>query len=301
MDAKTRIPVALKYLRQMLNSLNNCIFIPRTCRERFLICEGGAADVLARHGILQSGVSELRAGYQIGRIHPETDLVFITLGGKGRLLTRERSYALHPGQIITVRADIGNVIETRGGFWKMLWFHLRPGPPWMRVAQLGEPELRSAAFTRQLELAAENLLLAQADRLNGLFNCEAHYAKALVEYLCQELAAPAEFDPMMAAFWFEISSRLAEPWTLTRLARQARLSRPTFQRRVRGYGGLAPMQLLARLRIQRALHLLGMAHLNISQIASQVGYANPFAFSTAFRRQLGASPRQWRVRNHPRS
>jgi AraC-like DNA-binding protein len=44
-------------------------------------------------------------------------------------------------------------------------------------------------------------------------------------------------------------------------------------------------------RLQKAWELLRDSELSISHIANQVGYAQPAAFSTAFRRRFGMRPR----------
>ena len=60
--------------------------------------------------------------------------------------------------------------------------------------------------------------------------------------------------------------------------------------------GRGPMHHLTQLRMQRAAMLLESTAHKIEKIARTVGYANAFAFSTAFKRHMGVSPAAFRVR-----
>ncbi len=58
--------------------------------------------------------------------------------------------------------------------------------------------------------------------------------------------------------------------------------------------GLTPIQLLRRMRLQKAQLLLLQTSLSIKEISSQLGYQRQHEFSRAFRQQFGCSPAQWR-------
>lgn len=53
-----------------------------------------------------------------------------------------------------------------------------------------------------------------------------------------------------------------------------------------------------RVKLERAQHLLSTSTLSIAEIARQVGFSSPAAFSTAFRRLCGQPPRAYRLRDH---
>ena len=65
------------------------------------------------------------------------------------------------------------------------------------------------------------------------------------------------------------------------------------QRKLREQG-LSFTQLLDQIRQDLALQHLGQQNLNISELAPLLGYSETSAFSRAFRRWFGVSPRQWR-------
>lgn len=81
------------------------------------------------------------------------------------------------------------------------------------------------------------------------------------------------------------------PWTVDGLARGVGLSRSAFARRFQIAVGEAPMAYLTRWRLALAADLLREPGASVTSVANAVGYATPFAFSTAFKRHYGRSPR----------
>ena len=91
----------------------------------------------------------------------------------------------------------------------------------------------------------------------------------------------------------------ARDWSLDRLAREVGLSRSVFAERFTRYLGLAPMQYVARWRMQLAARLLGAPGVSIAQAGAEVGYEFEAAFSRAFKKHVGASPGAWRTGRRP--
>lgn len=58
--------------------------------------------------------------------------------------------------------------------------------------------------------------------------------------------------------------------------------------------GLPPHAWARRLRVERAKSLLAKPHVSLSEIAFTLGYGSQAAFATAFRRETGWTPSQWR-------
>jgi AraC-like DNA-binding protein len=91
----------------------------------------------------------------------------------------------------------------------------------------------------------------------------------------------------------------AHPWTLDELAHEVGLSRAAFARRFHDLVGEPPMAFLTGWRIALAADLLREPGATLGSVAGQVGYASPFALSSAFKRLRGVSPQQHRARSGP--
>ncbi|MGO1076809.1 AraC family transcriptional regulator [Inquilinus sp. CA228] len=93
----------------------------------------------------------------------------------------------------------------------------------------------------------------------------------------------------------------AQRWTLQELAARAGMSRSSFALRFKETVGEAPMEYLTRWRMLLAADRLANSGDPVSAIALSLGYESESAFSTAFKRVMGCSPRQYgrgRVASH---
>jgi transcriptional regulator GlxA family with amidase domain len=87
---------------------------------------------------------------------------------------------------------------------------------------------------------------------------------------------------------------LAEPLTVERLARHARVSARTFGRRFVEDTGYTPMQWILRARVDLARELLERTDLGVDQVAARVGVGTGANLRLHFQRILGTSPSEYR-------
>lgn len=206
---------------------------------------------------------------------------------------------LRPG----TRHDYGTASPS--GTWDLLWAHFHPRPHWhewlawpevapglMRIT-LRDPLIRQKIVTRLLEthrLATGALKQRETFALNaleevllwcGTQNPRSEQARLdgrvreCMDYLCHNLAAKV---------------------TLDGLAELANLSVSRLAHLFREQVGLTPQQFLEQQRLERARLLLELSGRNIGDIASDVGFDNPFYFTLRFKRLTGMSPRDYRKR-----
>ncbi|EPX61851.1 transcriptional regulator, AraC family [Cystobacter fuscus DSM 2262] len=101
-------------------------------------------------------------------------------------------------------------------------------------------------------------------------------------------------DPGLRAVERFIAQNIGRQLSLDELARVAAVSPRTLARRVHAGLGVTPHELVQRIRVSRAAHLLETTHASVDEIAAQVGYADAAAFRRVFRRFAGESPRRRR-------
>ncbi len=85
-----------------------------------------------------------------------------------------------------------------------------------------------------------------------------------------------------------------QEWKLTDLAKAAAMSRTAFALRFKAVAGVAPLAYLTAWRMRLAQRALRDEDMNVAELATQLGYASESAFSHAFKRETGASPRAFR-------
>lgn len=94
-----------------------------------------------------------------------------------------------------------------------------------------------------------------------------------------------------------IENRMHEPLTLTQIAREAGISPAYLSELATKHWHQPPMEFLWRRRVEEAARLLRDTGQSISEIAYQLGFANPFHFSRRFHHHFGIAPRTWRQRS----
>ena len=141
------------------------------------------------------------------------------------------------------------------------------------------------------------------DRQPGGFLMAEHFAHVmLMQVLRLHIASP---DARGVGWLFALTDRRigaaigamhADParrWTLQSLAERATMSRSTFALHFKEKVGLAPMDYLTRWRMLVAGDRLANSAEAIATVALSLGYESESAFSTAFKRVMGCSPRQY--------
>ncbi|MET8161412.1 AraC family transcriptional regulator [Sphaerisporangium sp. NPDC005289] len=84
-------------------------------------------------------------------------------------------------------------------------------------------------------------------------------------------------------------------WTVAELAAEVGMSRSSFAERFRSAVGSAPLDYLLRWRMHSAGQDLRATGRTISAVAAAWGYGSESAFSNAFKRVMGVSPRAYRA------
>jgi YesN/AraC family two-component response regulator len=62
--------------------------------------------------------------------------------------------------------------------------------------------------------------------------------------------------------------------------------------------GRSPLEYFIRLKIQYTCQLLDQSTLKIKEIASRVGYDDPYYFSRIFKKMMGTSPNEYRQKSN---
>lgn len=100
-------------------------------------------------------------------------------------------------------------------------------------------------------------------------------------------------DPRMERALACIHQSPGQPWTMEELARSAGMSRTAFAQVFKRTVGETPMAYLTRWRMTVAANRLQDTRAPIASVAPSLGYQSESAFSAAFKRRWGSSPREY--------
>jgi AraC-like DNA-binding protein len=100
-------------------------------------------------------------------------------------------------------------------------------------------------------------------------------------------------DKQMSAAITSIHDEPAHDWTVEELGQRAGMSRSIFALRFKETVGVSPMEYLTRWRMLLAGDRMANTTDSISEIAQSLGYESASAFTKAFKKIMGCSPRQY--------
>lgn len=259
--------------------------IGRQTREQML--SSAQIPAMAGAGIELAGISEARRGFLFARHSPSFAVVIGSLQGAGMVWVDGRWRRCGAGKAYLVPAGSPHAYKAAGR-WKICWVHLQRNTPISQILerQHADPSLVDADVS-PLASAIEGLnqgFVAGADR------ALLHLWLELVDALLQRLCRPGGTDPRLVRLWEIVAADLSHPWTGQELSARMGLSAEHLRKLCLRYYGISPIERLTRMRMDRAVALLGRSVLTITAVADAVGYLNPFAFSTAFKRKMGVPP-----------
>lgn len=101
-------------------------------------------------------------------------------------------------------------------------------------------------------------------------------------------------DPRIAPALRMMHADPARPWHLDELASACAMSRTTFAFHFKSVAGVAPLTYLTQWRMRLAERALREETTQVAVIAQSLGYTSESAFSNAFKRLVGKSPKAYR-------
>lgn len=120
-----------------------------------------------------------------------------------------------------------------------------------------------------------------------------HRSGGQAQYIEAPLPEPDRGDPVGETLIWALGN-LDRMLPIDTLARRARMSRRTFDRRFREITGAAPATWLTHQRVLRAQQLLESTRLPVEEVARRCGFSSAAALRAHFRRLFGVSPAAYR-------
>ncbi|MFT3696410.1 MAG: AraC family transcriptional regulator [Kofleriaceae bacterium] len=103
-------------------------------------------------------------------------------------------------------------------------------------------------------------------------------------------------DPRIAPALRLMHEQPARDWHLDELAKASAMSRTTFAFHFKATAGIAPLTYLTEWRMRLAERTLRDESTPVAEVARSLGYTSESAFSNAFKRVTGTSPRGYRTK-----
>lgn len=274
------------------------------CRRRYLhINHPDAKPIRDRHITLAS-ICEIKDYGEVERNNPNMHVIIITLEGQGRLFTDDiarKGMPMEPGHLTVLPAHQRHYYRLDGDHWKALWIYLADTPLWAHLGRQ-KAHARISQSGREICAAIEGFLSENIRTGSRARVAARHYAELILLNIERELEMEDNFTSQkmrqdLYSLWEKVNDDLGHPWRVTDLAEKIGISPQHLYRVSMRFFACKPMEMVKRLRMQRAQDFLSSTDMPIKTIAQRVGYSDPFSFSAAFKRYSGCSPRAFRNRS----
>jgi AraC-like DNA-binding protein len=238
-------------------------------------------------------------------VHHQAEFMLPT-SGRYRARVAGSLLEVPAGGIVLIAPGDSHADQCSGpvGFYSIL-VHIVPGPAPGRSRGLLAPdapaEARTLASAPEVHAVAERLLAdgpaatAGATRVQDALATELLWrvlARLPRSALAPDLLPAVERADFAAACAAACARHLRLRPTAGVLARELAMAERTLTTRCRQVLGEAPMHVFRRQQMHYARSLLASGGMSVSAVASHLGFANPFHFSTVFKRIIGLPPSQ---------
>lgn len=247
------------------------------------------APSMQRHGLSLVGWSAARRGFFFVRHKPDASQLLACISGQGEVWVNDAWRPLRVGEVYATPREAPHAYRATGpSVWQVCWVSYSHEGANAWTFPIKTPAVLRTEI-EPLRLAIEGIC-ACASRTDADQAELALWAQLVHRRVVATFQPDVVTESQLNRLWARVNADLAHPWTLADLAREAAMSREALRRRCLRECGHSPLREVTRLRLQRAAELLRHTPDKIAAIAQRVGFTDPFAFSTAFKRLHGAQP-----------
>lgn len=232
----------------------------------------------------------------------QTILIYCT-AGKGNVKINSSKHELIADQFIIIPPNSPHsYFSDSNNPWSIFWIHFCGS----KAAQLNNysnkcltidkgPQSRINDRVKIFEEIFRNLERGFGMDSLEFVNMSLHYLLVSFTHINQfrMIKKGEERDPVARSINYMLEN-LNHPIRLEDLAKLVQLSSSHFSRLFVNNTGQSPMDYFKQLKIQRACSLLDISDLSIAEVASELGFDDPFYFSRIFKSVMGVSPRGFR-------
>ncbi len=262
-------------------------------RERMVSAQ--ICSSLARRGIYLVGISEASSSFFFARPSPIFCQILVCLSGSGLLYSGGEWLRCEPGMAYLTPTGKPHAYRCLpdGQLWEIAWV-LYGSAAGNRIDPLSHLEMPLVTEVNPEPLAAV---------IRGLYDEAMNGAAdpvileewaSLLDAQARRIAQPSGMDTRLRRLWADVAADPAHSWAVDSLAEKAVMSGEQLRRLCWRDLRRSPMRQVTFIRMRHAASLLASDFYTIETVAQKVGYENPFAFSTAFKRLMGVPPSVYR-------
>jgi AraC-like DNA-binding protein len=251
--------------------------------------------------ILLAGFETVLTGYRVDRSSFPTFAIEMVVAGQGALKLDGEDHELGPGTVFTYGPGVHHVITTDPASPLQKYFlDVSPSPSGKRGSAIREGSIFTTSMADRMASVIDGIL---NDSTSGRNMPEVRQASTRLFLALAENAARSPLPPATAAYSrfikakAHIEAHFYRSGCVEDYARELHIDVSYLTRLFQQFAKETPYRFLTRLRLTQARHLLLRHDLSIQQIAESLHFANPYHFSTLFRKHYSVPPSHFRRRS----
>jgi AraC-like DNA-binding protein len=242
-----------------------------------------------------AGFTEARRGYEFVRHNSAFSQILVSAEGEGEVLIDGAWTRCPAGQAYVAAPRALTAYHIRPGRrWRLHWA-IYPESANLPTLEAGQQPRLVAVSTPGFRLAVEGMCYENAGKAD---QAVVGYWATIVHRMVLRILESNVGDPRLDRLWLTIGEDIGGAWDLRRMAKYAGMSQESLRRLCLRHIGRPPLSHLTHLRMFFAADLLSCTREKIASIAARVGYGDAFAFSNAFKREMGLPPSRYRSRQN---
>ncbi|QHI70665.1 helix-turn-helix transcriptional regulator [Tichowtungia aerotolerans] len=276
---------------------------PRT-RQRMIDLTQKSVKSLVDLDVRVLGTDWAHGNYLAGTKKSSTHLLYYAVRGNHIYFDIGKGEQnLPPNHVLIVPAGFPQWTHLSKGKSVGIWVNLWNTPRWHFLEQK-MPSIHIANDLSKLASAIDACIDEQkSPERYGVEQNISNYAKIISNYIIRTVKPEYKSSDIshllkIDQLWHEVSADLTQPWTADILAARAHMSVGHLYNIQKRLTGTTPMQMVLRLRMERAQLLLTNTNLTLDRISEEIGFSSAFSFSNAFVRQFGLRPGAYRSQLH---
>ncbi|MGI5989168.1 MAG: AraC family transcriptional regulator [Lachnospiraceae bacterium] len=228
----------------------------------------------------------------------QTAILLYARKGSGTVQLKDRTIRLRENEAFVIPAGEPHIYYADDAdSWSLFWVHAGGRALEEFSGAEDKRKLSGERAAQRMELYFEMMFQALSE---GLTERNFRYLDRLLQTIFAEV------------FWREESGgtekgsrtvsgviryfyrNLGRSVTMDDLTQEAGLSAGYISALFRKYTGSSPLAYFTRLKMEKACYLLRTSTMNVSELARELGYSDPYYFSRVFKRTVGVPPGKYR-------
>lgn len=255
-------------------------------------------SVLNEYSILGTGYAEHRRFVFKGP-SKKWLLLFIVIEGEIKMKVDSDYLTVSTGEMLIVPPGIERFGETTTPSLKIIYLHLDDCPKfdYLKQDSLYKISTKNSKTLQTIFLLFKNNSYEHFPESTEAFKS---LARAICEYVMEDLShmrqnSRYELKKRLQKVWQAVEDYPNKDWSLEQIASAVSLSKRQLLRVCRIFYNTTPINMVTRIRLNKARSELLFSDEKLENIACSVGFSSARAFSQAFLKEYGIRPGKYRT------